>query len=164
MIILGIDPGLETTGYGLIRHIKGRVNLIEAGMIRTPSHLPISERLLKIDRALSEIFEVHQPGVMVLEKLYAHYKHPTTALLMGHARGIACLASGRFGIPVKNLGATKIKKALTGNGHATKQQIQRTVHAVLQLKKLPEPEDVADALAVALSFVYIEAVPLVFRQ
>ena len=164
MKILGIDPGLGTTGYGLIEHKEGKIRLIEAGVIQTSPKSPVSDRLTHIDRGLSEVFEAYHPSVVVLEKLYSHYRHPTTALLMGHARGIACLASGRYGVPLKNLGATRIKKALTGNGHASKSQIQRMVQSLLRLKKLPEPADVADALAMAIGFIYIEASPLILRR
>ena len=91
MRILGIDPGLGTTGYGIIE--DKNFKLIEAGIIRTRANTPIQVRLKKIFDSLNEIIEEHEPGVLVLEKIYSHYKHPATAILMGHARAVVCLAS-----------------------------------------------------------------------
>ncbi|MCY2926240.1 MAG: crossover junction endodeoxyribonuclease RuvC, partial [Planctomycetota bacterium] len=87
---------------------------------------------------------------VAVEKLYAHYKHPSTAILMGHARGVILLAAEQAGVGVRNLPATHVKKSLTGNGHASKLQVQRAIQAVCHLSALPEPPDVADALAIAL--------------
>lgn len=154
MRILGIDPGLGTTGYGIIEDKTFR--LVEAGIIKTEVNTPIQARLKKIFDALSDIIDEYKPGVLVLEKIYSHYKHPTTAILMGHARAVACLASGIYGIRLINYPSTKIKKTITGNGHASKQQVQRMVQNILKLKREPEPLDVSDALAMALSYCYIE--------
>ncbi|MDD4203442.1 MAG: crossover junction endodeoxyribonuclease RuvC, partial [Candidatus Omnitrophica bacterium] len=97
-----------------------------------------------------------KPDVIVLEKIYAHYKHPITAILMGHARGITCLLAGIKQIPLVNYPASRIKKAVTGNGSASKRQVQTLVTDILKLKKAPEPVDVSDALAIAISYVYME--------
>ncbi len=154
MRILGIDPGLNITGYGIIdeRNFK----LIEAGVIRTESGTPIQTRIARIFDEIARIVEEYRPGVLVLEKIYSHYKHPTTAILMGHARAMACLVCGKFEIELKNYPSTRIKKAVTGNGHASKYQVQRMVQSMLKLKDPPEPVDVSDALAMALSYCYIE--------
>jgi crossover junction endodeoxyribonuclease RuvC len=93
---------------------------------------------------------------MVLEKIYSHYKHPATAILMGHARAMACLVCGKSGVRLVNYPSTMIKKAVTGNGHASKYQVQRMVKDILRLKKAPEPLDVSDALAMAISYCYID--------
>jgi crossover junction endodeoxyribonuclease RuvC len=152
--ILGIDPGLGATGYGLI---DGRTfSVIEAGVIRTWSSTPIQQRVEKIFDEISGIIEEHGPSVLVLEKIYSHYKHPTTAILMGHARAMACLVCGRFGVRLVNYPSTRIKKVITGNGHASKSQVQRMVQNILKLKKAPEPLDVSDALAMAISYCYLE--------
>ncbi len=153
MRILGIDPGLETTGYGIIE--DRTFKLIEAGIIKTHANTPIQSRLKKIFDSINEIIKEHEPGVLVLEKIYSHYRHPTTAILMGHARAAACLASGINEIRLVNYPPTKIKKTITGNGHASKQQVQRMVQNILKLKDLPEPVDVSDALAMAISYCYI---------
>src|SRR3990167_2011672 len=123
MRILGIDPGLGTTGYGIIED-KG-FKLIEAGVIRTRANTPIQSRLKKIFDAVDEIIDEHKPDVLVLEKIYSHYKHPTTAILMGHARAVVCLACGMHGVRLVNYPSTRIKKVVTGNGHASKAQMQR---------------------------------------
>lgn len=153
MRILGIDPGLGTTGYGIIE--SDNLRLIEAGVIRTQSNTPIQARLKKIFDALAEIIEEHEPDVLVLEKIYSHYKHPATAILMGHARAVACLACGMYKVKLVNYPSTKIKKTITGNGHASKQQVQRMVQNTLKLKNPPEPVDVSDAIAMAISYCYI---------
>ncbi len=154
MRILGIDPGLGTTGYGIIE--DGAFKLIEAGIIETRANTPIQDRIDKIFNEISGLIEEHRPGVLVLEKIYSHYKHPTTAILMGHARAMACLACGKFNVRLVNYPSTRIKKAITGNGHASKRQVQRMVQGLLRLKRPPEPLDVSDALAMAISYCYIE--------
>lgn len=154
MRILGIDPGLNTTGYGIIQ--DSPLTLIEAGVIRTQSNTPIQSRIRKIFDSISSIIEEHSPGALVLEKIYAHYKHPATAILMAHARAAACLACGVYNVKLVNYPSTKIKKTVTGNGHASKQQVQRMVQGLLKLKNPPEPVDVSDALAMALSYCYLE--------
>jgi crossover junction endodeoxyribonuclease RuvC len=154
MRILGIDPGLGTTGYGIIE--DETMAVLEAGVIKTQARTPIQARLKKISDALSDIISEFKPDVLVLEKIYSHYKHPTTAILMAHARGAVCLACGKHDIKLINYPSTRIKKAITGNGHASKVQVQRMVQNILHLKKAPEPVDVSDALAMAISYCYIE--------
>ncbi|MDD5136202.1 MAG: crossover junction endodeoxyribonuclease RuvC [Candidatus Omnitrophica bacterium] len=154
MRILGIDPGLQITGYGIIE--DKNFKLVEAGIIRTISKTPIQTRIARIFDEISGIVDEHRPGVLVLEKIYSHYKHPTTAILMGHARAMACLVCGKFNIKLINYPSTRIKKAITGNGHASKQQVQRMVQGLLKLRHPPEPVDVSDALAMAISYCYIE--------
>lgn len=153
MRILGIDPGLGTTGYGIIEDSNFKV--IEAGVIRTAANTSIQSRLAKISETVSGIIREHKPGVLVLEKIYSHSKHPTTAILMGHARAVICLACGEFNIKLVNYPSTRIKKAVTGNGHASKQQVQRMVQSMLGLKRPPEPVDVSDALAMAISYCFM---------
>ncbi|MFA5147054.1 MAG: crossover junction endodeoxyribonuclease RuvC [Candidatus Omnitrophota bacterium] len=158
MRILGIDPGLNTTGYGLID--AGTMKVVEAGVIRTKKNTPIQERVTKIFDGISGIIDEYAPGVLVLEKIYSHYQHPTTAILMGHARAMACLVCGRSNIKLVNYPSTRIKKVVTGNGQASKVQVQRMVQNILKLRKPPEPVDVSDALAMAISYCYIEKVPV----
>ena len=156
--ILGVDPGLVITGYGVIQiprnFLLGRseIDLLEAGVIRTQRSAGIAQRLAKIYDALSEVVSELKPDVLAIEKLYAHYKHPATAILMGHARGVVCLLSGVKRVPLVNVASTHVKKSVTGQGHAGKAQIQRMVQHYLGLKNIPEPPDVADALAAAISY------------
>ena len=161
MRILGIDPGLERTGYGVVELAApagslstgsgvGAPRLVEAGIIRTKPGDPLAERLAEILTGLEAVIAEFRPQGVAVEELYSHYAHPRTAILMGHARGAAFLAAARAGVPVTSYAATHIKKALTGSGHASKEQMQRAVQSMFNLRKTPEPPDVADALAVAL--------------
>jgi len=149
MLILGIDPGLRCTGFGGIELVGAQVRLREAGVIRTGGGA-LSGRLCELTRGLREVISAFTPAIMVVESLYSHYKHPPTAILMGHARGVLIAAAAEEDIPVIDYPATRIKKSLTGNGRASKLQMQRTILSQLRLTKMPEPADVADALAVAL--------------
>lgn len=151
MRILGIDPGLDTTGYGVIEVCDREIILIEGGVVRTGSaDDPLELRLSRLYEGITEIIEEFRPQAMALEKLYSHYDHPTTAILMGHARGVICLSAARKGVPVHSYAATQIKSCLTGNGRATKEHVQRVVQARLKLPNAPEPHDAADALAAAI--------------
>lgn len=155
MRILGIDPGLHTTGYGIIEGDGLKVGLIEAGYIRTNPKNDLESRLGHIHKALDRIIKKFNPEALILEKLYAHWRHPATAYKLGHARGIICLAARQNGLEVNEYAATRIKKAIVGNGHASKIQMQRMVQSQLGLASLPEPADVADALALAIGHSYI---------
>ena len=147
--ILGIDPGLNTTGYGVIDVSSGRVRLLEAGVVRGRSK-DLAERVRAIHDGIREVIETFRPDTVAMEDLYNHYARPLAAIRMAHARGCICLATAQAGLVVTPYAATKIKKILTGNGHASKEQMQRAIQLELGLDKLPEPPDVADALAVAL--------------
>jgi crossover junction endodeoxyribonuclease RuvC len=109
----------------------------------------VQSRVREIYRGVADVIEALNPGVLALEKLYAHYDRPTTAILMGHARGVICLAAAEAEIEVQDYAATQVKKTLTGNGRAPKEQMQRAIQLELSLSSLPEPADVADALAIA---------------
>ena len=152
MRILGIDPGLGITGYGLINlSADNSLKVIEAGVIRSNSKLKLEKRLKEIYGKVISLIKETKPDVAIIEELYSHYKHPKTSILMGHARGVMALAVEQEGVKLVNYPSTRIKKAITGRGHASKSQIQRTVVSLLNLKKLPEPVDVTDALALSLA-------------
>lgn len=159
MRIIGVDPGLQRTGYGIIdADSPESFDLVEAGVIRTSSDDGIAKRVFDIYTNISDVIEEFGPTVLVLEKLYSHYKHPTTSILMGHARGVICLACGMHEVTLVNYPATRIKKAVTGNGRAGKHQVQRMVKSILGLNSLPEPVDISDAISMAISYVYIEGI------
>src|SRR5689334_192883 len=149
--ILGIDPGLAITGYGLIEAASNQMTIREAGIIRTADDdaTDMAGRVLSVYNGVAEILAQFAPEAMAVEQLYAHYDHPRTAILMGHARGAFFLAGAQRGIPVLSYAATKVKKLVTGSGRASKEQMQHAVARELGLAKLPEPHDVADALAFA---------------
>ncbi|MGH7176941.1 MAG: crossover junction endodeoxyribonuclease RuvC [Tepidisphaeraceae bacterium] len=150
MRILGIDPGLLLTGYGVIEFDPARPKLVDAGVIRLKPRASIPDRLVELEIELDGLFDEHKPDVVAVEQLYSHYKHPRTAILMGHARGVILLVAQRRGCRAEEFAANRIKQSLTGHGHASKQQMQRAVQSMWNLKSAPEPPDVADALAVAL--------------
>lgn len=153
MRILGVDPGLRVTGYGVINCARpGSAELVEAGVVRTQAGQGIATRLQRIHDGLAEVMREHRPQVLVIEKLYAHYEHPSTAILMGHARGVVCLLAAEHGARLASVASTHVKKAVTGAGHAGKHQVQKVVQRLLGLRTPPEPVDVTDALAVALAF------------
>ncbi len=152
--VLGIDPGLNTTGYGVLEVAAGGPKLREAGVIRGRTRDSLTARLVEIHTGLCEVIAALKPTVMALEQLYSHYQRPRTSILMGHARGVICLAAAQAGIQVVDYSATQIKKTLTGSGHASKGQVQRAVQRELRLDSAPEPHDVADALAAALCHYY----------
>jgi crossover junction endodeoxyribonuclease RuvC len=162
--ILGIDPGLNITGYGVLEcgnksatgSASASLRICEAGVVRGKSRRSLTDRLVEIHAGVADVIAALNPGVMALEELYMHYKRPRTAILMGHARGVICLAAAEAGIPVIHYSATQIKKILTGAGRASKSQVQRAIQRELALPQVPDPPDVADALAVALCHYYLK--------
>jgi crossover junction endodeoxyribonuclease RuvC len=155
MKILGIDPGLNTTGYGVLDFVTKQPRLVEAGVVRSKASRTLAERVKEIHDGVADVIAALKPEVLAIEELYSHYERPTTAILMGHARGVIVLAAAEAGIPVVSYRATQIKKTITGNGHAAKWQMQEAVRRELNLPALPEPPDVADALAIAMCHCYL---------
>jgi len=149
-VVCGIDPGLGVTGYAVLRASGERMSVLDAGVCRFDEKLPLPERLGCLERDITGVLSEHQPSVVAVEELYAHYKHPRTAILMGHARGVILLSAARLGMEVRSYAATHIKRYLTGNGRATKVQVQRAIQTALGLSTLPEPSDLADAMAIAM--------------
>ncbi len=150
MRILGIDPGLIITGYGLLEIVDNSIQIVEAGVIRPNNKLPFEQRLLELGNELDNVIAQFRPDVMAVEELYSNYKHPKTSIIMGHARGIIFYKAAEAKLPVTPYASTKVKNSLTGNGRASKRQMQLMVCSTLNLPEVPEPPDVADALAVAL--------------
>lgn len=153
--ILGIDPGLNTTGYAVLEPQGGTVSLVEAGVVRSRAKDPLPVRLRAIHEGVLEVIDSLKPDCMGLEELYSHYERPQTAIIMGHARGVISLAAGQRELTLKSYAATQVKKILTGNGRASKQQVQLAVTRHLGLDRVPEPADVADAIAIGLCHLYL---------
>jgi crossover junction endodeoxyribonuclease RuvC len=153
--VIGIDPGLNVTGYGVVECRAQGVRLLEAGVIRLPrsqgENLPA--RLESLFQELQQVMDEFRPQMMCLEEVYSHTAYPRTSILMGHARGVICLAAQLARIPVVHFSAKRIKQSVTGNGNASKLQVQRAVQHFFSLGRVPHPPDVADALAVALCYV-----------
>lgn len=150
MRILGIDPGLRLTGYGVIDCAGTKPALVDGGVIRLDDKTSIPDRLVELERELESIVAEHKPAACAVEQLYSHVAHPRTSILMGHARGVILLVARRNGLAVHEFAASRIKMATVGHGHAAKGQMQRAIQAIWDLPEPPEPPDVADALAVAL--------------
>ena len=151
MILLGVDPGLLRMGYGVIEAVGNDVRLKEGGVIRGgASQAPVERRLVALYDGLREVVEEFRPDALALEEVYSHYAHPGTAVLMGHARGVACLIAAQCNVSLHSYASTRVKHSMVGSGRASKAQVQRAVQARLRLTQLPEPNDVADALALAL--------------
>ena len=149
---MGVDPGLVATGFGVLEAAgRGVVAVIDAGVVSTPSGHPLEARLDTIYAALRTLIEARRPALLVVEDLYTEYKFPRTAILMGHARGVICLAARQAGIPVLTISPSEVKRAVTGNGAAGKAQVQRGVQTLLGLRDRPHPSHVADALGLALT-------------
>jgi crossover junction endodeoxyribonuclease RuvC len=150
MRILGVDPGLRLTGYGVIDYAPLRPKLVDGGVIRLNAKASLADRLVELEAELDGLLAEHEPEAVAVEQLYSHYAHPRTAILMGHARGVILLTARRRGIRTEQFAANRIKQSLTGHGHASKGQMQRAVQSLWNLPAPPEPPDVADALAIAL--------------
>lgn len=152
MRILGLDPALRTTGYGAIERHNGSVRLIEAGVVTPRRDRGLELRLRELHDAIAEVIAQTQPELIVIEELYTSYKNPTTAILMGHARGVLCLAGAQAGVAIRTLGHAHVKRALVGSGSARKDQVNAMVTRLLRLRTAPKPNDVSDALALALAY------------
>ncbi len=147
---LGVDPGLNRTGYALLERGPRGPRLIEGGIIRSTRSLSLAERVHEIGEGLREVIREHRPEVMAVEQVFSHRAHPKTAVLMAHARGAILFAACDCGLPVVHYTATQVKRLLTGSGRSTKEQVQLAICRELCLDAVLEPNDVADAFAIAL--------------
>jgi crossover junction endodeoxyribonuclease RuvC len=152
MRVLGVDPGLRTTGYGVVEVAGGTYRLIEGGVLRPKATRSLDVRLAQLHAAMLEVVRATRPDCMVVEELWSAPKHPLTGVLMGHARGVIALAAGLCEVTFEELSHVTVKRALTGNGAARKEQVKAMVCARLGLLTPPEPDDVSDALALALVY------------
>jgi crossover junction endodeoxyribonuclease RuvC len=149
MRILGIDPGTGILGFGVIDVVKGKVSLVDAGVIRTPAKQEDAVRLVTIYEELVGIIEEDKPEIMVVEKLF-FAQNVTTAMTVSQARGVVLLCGKRAGLEIVEYTPLQIKQAITGYGKADKKQMQEMVRVILGLKEVPKPDDCADAIAAAL--------------
>jgi crossover junction endodeoxyribonuclease RuvC len=150
MLVLGIDPGTATTGYGLVRETaEGNFAVVDFGVILTPAGMRMEKRLLMLHERLQELILLHRPDSGAVEKLFFS-RNVTTAIAVGQARGVVLLALAQHGLSVAEYTPMEVKQAITGYGGADKMQIQMMVQAILGLAELPRPDDAADALAIAM--------------
>jgi crossover junction endodeoxyribonuclease RuvC len=150
VVVLGIDPGLAATGYAVLDAQNGRLRVRDSGCARSPARQPLEARVRAIYDHVSEVLARWRPGIAVLEGLYSEYGFPRTAILMGHVRGVICLAAEQCGARVVEVSPAEVKQALTGSGRASKEQIRRAVTRMLDLPTAPDSEHVCDALGLAL--------------
>lgn len=150
MRILGVDPGLKATGYAVVDIKDGRPKAVDIGTIEPHVKDILAQKLFKIHRCLTQIIVEHKPDVLVLEKLFSHVKHPLTAAIMGHTRGVICLVCAEQNIELVELSVKRVRKSVVGNGNATKQQTQRVVAGAISLDPAKLTLDASDALALAL--------------
>jgi crossover junction endodeoxyribonuclease RuvC len=149
VLVIGVDPGLATTGYGLVRETEGGLQAVAYGVVTTLSKIPLPQRLQELYRQLSDLLDRHQPDEGAIEELFFS-RNVRTAMSVGQARGVALLALANANVPVTDYTPLTIKQAVSGFGGADKIQMQTTVKMLLQLESLPHPDDAADALAVAI--------------
>ncbi len=149
MIVLGIDPGTASLGYGIVERTGGALRSVDYGVVSTSPDLPLPDRLLAVHRAVTDLVELHRPAVLGVERLFFG-TNAQTALGVGQARGVVLLAAAQHGIPVREATPNEVKTAIAGYGAADKGQVQRMVRLVLGLSELPSPDDAADALAMAI--------------
>ena len=156
MKVLGIDPGLAATGYGLVERIKDdSLKLHEVGVIRTPPRVPLPKRLAIIYSTMRELLREFSPDAMAVEELY-FAKNTKTAMAVAQARGVILLAGAQAGIPAESYTPLEVKLQITGFGRASKEQVQGMVARLLSLKTRPKPDDAADALALAICYLLRE--------
>lgn len=155
MKVLGVDPGSHITGYGLVESDKGKIKLLEAGIIKAKDKDLLSERILKMYKNLEDIVDSYNPDVLVLEKIYTHGQYVTTASILGHVRGAVCLLCAQKKVCLAENSVRKVRKVITGNGAATKEQTKHMVAHLLNIDPAKLTVDASDALALALGHLHL---------
>jgi crossover junction endodeoxyribonuclease RuvC len=150
MLVIGIDPGTATTGYGIVEeNDRNEIRAVVYGVITTGAKIPAEQRLLEINNKVNEIILLHRPECGAVEKLFFQ-KNVTTAIAVGQARGVILLSLAQAGLAVHEYTPNEVKLSVTGYGAADKKQVQEMVKTILRLKEIPKPDDAADALAIAI--------------
>jgi crossover junction endodeoxyribonuclease RuvC len=163
MLVLGIDPGTAITGYGLVKGEDDDLTLVAYGAITTSSDQPLPERLQRIYEELTALIEERQPAAVAVEELFFS-KNVRTALSVGQARGVVLLAAANAGLPIHEYTPLQVKQAITGYGRATKDQVQQMVRMLLALDSVPQPDDAADAIAVAICHIHSAKLTAMLRE
>lgn len=152
-IILGLDPGTATTGFGIVKDVKGQVEYVDCGCIVTSKGISPSERLLTIQKSLEILIKKYQPDILAVEKLF-FTKNITTAISVAEARGVILVTAAKHNLEIAEYTPLQVKQTLTGYGKADKQQMQRMVKSILKLQNIPKPDDAADALAITICAIH----------
>jgi crossover junction endodeoxyribonuclease RuvC len=163
MLVLGIDPGTAITGYGLVKGEGDDLALVAYGAITTSSDWPLPERLQRIYQELTALIEDQQPTAAAVEELFFS-KNVRTALSVGQARGVALLVAANAGLPIHEYTPLQVKQAIAGYGRATKDQVQQMVKMLLTLDSVPQPDDAADAIAVAICHIHSAKLTAILRE
>ena len=149
MVILGIDPGVATIGFGVLRAERGKNTLLQYGVITTPAGIPLSQRLVQISEDMEQLIHQFKPDEMAVEELFFS-KNITTGIAVAHGRGVILLAAEKLGVPVFEYTPMQVKQAVVGYGAAQKRQVMLMTQRLLGMKEVPKPDDAADALAIAI--------------
>ncbi len=149
MVVLGIDPGVATIGFGVLRAERGKNTLLQYGVITTPAGIPLSQRLVQIDQDMEQLIRQFKPDEMAVEELFFS-KNITTGIAVAHGRGVILLAAEKLGVPVFEYTPMQVKQAVVGYGAAQKRQVMLMTQRLLGMKEVPKPDDAADALAIAI--------------
>jgi len=164
VLVLGVDPGTATTGYGVVRAVRpGEAALVECGVIRTKARDPLPSRLREIHEGVHELIARHRPDALAVEDVF-YAKNVRTTIVLGHARGVVLLAGEQAKIKIVELPPAVIKKAVVGTGVATKEQVQFMLTRLLKLKSVPQPSDAADGVAAALAYLSTAGAPSLSRD
>lgn len=163
MLVLGIDPGTATTGYGLVEEDKGKSRMIDYGTITTSPSTPMPERLLVISRELENILQKYGPDAVAIEQLFFH-RNVKTAVTVAQSRGVLLMTAAGAGISIAEYTPLQVKQSVVGYGNASKRQVQLMVQALLSLKTLPRPDDAADALAIAICHLHSYKVNALYER
>lgn len=153
MIVIGIDPGTATTGFGIIKKTRGENKVVDFGCIITKPGMPDAERLKILSNELNKLLKKHQPKVMAVENIF-FFKNLKTVMPVSQAKGVILLAAAKKKIPVYEFSPLQVKMAVTGYGKAEKKQVQKMVFNLLNLKEIPKQDDAADALGIALCYIF----------
>ena len=149
MVVLGIDPGVATIGFGVVRAERGKNTLLQYGVITTPAGIPLSQRLVQISEDMEQLIHQFKPDEMAVEELFFS-KNITTGIAVAHGRGVILLAAEKLGVPVFEYTPMQVKQAVVGYGAAQKRQVMLMTQRLLGMKEVPKPDDAADALAIAI--------------
>ncbi len=153
MLVLGIDPGTATTGYGVVESVQGRANMITYGTIRTAADLPMELRLLKIYREFNTLLDEFQPDAVAIEELF-HFKNAKTVISVAQSRGVLLMTAAARDLELAEYTPLQVKQAVSGYGNAEKKQVQIMVQKILRMEQVAKPDDAADALAIAICHIH----------
>lgn len=163
MLVLGIDPGTATTGYGVIEAIGSRIRAVDYGVISTPAHMEMPQRLCLIHQGLNELISRYYPSIVAVEEIFYH-RNAKTVITVAQSRGVVLLTAASAGVEVSEYTPLQVKQAVVGYGQAEKKQVQMMVQKILGLKEMPKPDDAADALAIAICHLHSRRLDTIYRS